>query len=119
MGRIDREFGRMFSLDIVDTDVFLDMPGTTQCLYFQLGMRADDDGFVDHISEIVEMVNCTQRDVDILIKMGYITIFDSGVCVIRHWNVNNQIPKSRYTPTRYRTEMSRLVENDGVYMIGD
>ena len=37
---------RMFSLDVVDTDRFLDMPATTQNLYFHLGMRADDDGFV-------------------------------------------------------------------------
>ena len=37
---------RMFSLDIVDTDAFLDMPMSAQCLYFHLGMRADDDGSV-------------------------------------------------------------------------
>jgi len=33
---------RMFSLQIVDTDAFMDMPLSTQALYFHLGMRADD-----------------------------------------------------------------------------
>ena len=37
---------RMFSLTVVDTDQFMDMPASSQCLYFHLGMRADDDGFV-------------------------------------------------------------------------
>ena len=29
---------RMFSLDVVDTDAFIDMPVTAQALYFHLGM---------------------------------------------------------------------------------
>ena len=49
---------RMFSLDVVDTDKFLDMPATSQNLYFHLGMRADDDGFVSNPKKITKLVNC-------------------------------------------------------------
>jgi hypothetical protein len=37
---------RMFSSQIVSSDEFLEMPLTSQALYFHLGMSADDDGFV-------------------------------------------------------------------------
>ena len=43
---------RMFSIRIVDSDAFLDMPLSTQALYFHLGMRADDDGFINNHNKI-------------------------------------------------------------------
>jgi hypothetical protein len=108
---------RMFSLEVVDTDDFLDMPATTQCLYFQLGMRADDDGFVSNPKKITKMVNCTQADMDLLIEKKYVIPFDSGVVVLRDWKVNNYIQKDRYTPTRYKEKLQKLAENDRVYIV--
>lgn len=32
---------RMFSLQVVDTDAFLDMPVSAQALYFHLGMHGE------------------------------------------------------------------------------
>lgn len=89
----------MFSLDVVDTDKFLDMPGSTQALYFQLGMRADDDGFVASPKSITQMIGCASDDLKILITKGYVIPFDSGVCFISDWRVNNYIRPDRYKPT--------------------
>jgi len=90
---------RMFSLDVIDTDVFLDMPAGAQNLYFHLGMRADDDGFISSPRRITSLVGSSPDDLRLLIAKGYIIPFDSGICVIRDWKVNNFLRSDRYTPT--------------------
>ena len=107
---------RMFSLDVVDTDRFTDMPASTQALYFHLGMRADDDGVVSSPRGITRRVNCGDDDLRILASKGFIIPFESGVIVVTHWNLlNNKIKADRYKPTQYREELSRLTQRDGVY----
>lgn len=109
---------RMFSLLVVDTDEFLDMPSSTQSLYYHLGMRADDDGFVSSPKKIVKLVNCSNDDLKLLIAKGFIIPFDSGIIAIRHWKLNNEIKKDRYTPTIYLNEKSTLkVNKNKVYSI--
>ena len=103
---------RMFSLDVVDTDVFLDMPMSTQTLYFHLGMRADDEGFVRSPKTAVRTIGASEDDLRLLIAKGYVIPFDTGVVAIRHWKQNNQICPSRITPTLCREEKSRLMEDD-------
>lgn len=95
---------RMFSLDVVDTDAFLDLPASSQCLYFHLGMRADDDGFVSSPRRITAMVSASADDLKLLIAKGFVIHFSSGVCVIRDWRVNNYIQSDRYTPSLYIEE---------------
>jgi hypothetical protein len=107
---------RMFSLDVVDTDDFLEMPATAQSLYFHLGMRADDDGFVSNPRKITKMVNCTAEDLKLLTEKGYIIPFESGIVVIKDWKVNNYIRADRYTPTRYAEEMRSISEQNGIYV---
>lgn len=107
----------MFSLDVVDTDTFIDMPVTAQALYFHLGMRADDDGFISSPKKITKMVNCSIDDMNILIDAGYLIPFESGVVVVRDWKVNNYIQKDRYTPTRNQDEKKRLSERNRVYIV--
>lgn len=99
---------RLFSLDIVDTDSFLELPCSTQALYFHLGMRADDDGFVSSPKRITSTVNAATDDLKLLIAKGFIIPFDSGVCVIKDWRVHNTIQKDRYKPTLYQREKSML-----------
>lgn len=99
---------RMFSLDVCDTDSFLDLPVSSQALYFHLGMRADDDGFVSNPKKITAMVNCSADDLKLLFAKGFVIPFESGVCVIRDWRVNNYIQKDRYHETRYLTEKAML-----------
>ena len=111
---------RMFSLDIVDTDDFLDMPVSAQSLYFHLGMRADDDGFVSSPRKITKIVNCGVDDFNILIAKGYVIPFDSGVCVVRDWKAHNYIKSDRYRPTRYTAEKALLKEaENGQYFLPD
>ncbi len=84
---------RMFSLNVINTDNFLEMPSSAQCLYFHLGMRADDDGFVSSPKMIAKIANCSTDDLKILATKGYIIPFENGVIVITHWKQSNSIPK--------------------------
>lgn len=109
---------RMFSLDVVDTDTFLDMPASTQALYFHLGMRADDDGFVASPRKITTMVNCSNDDLKLLLSKGFIIPFDSGVCLVRDWKINNNIRTDRYKPTQYLTERNTVeTTENGAYTL--
>ena len=99
----------MFSLKIVDTDAFLDMPQSSQLLYFQLAMRADDDGFVANPKKIMRMIGSQDDDIKVLITKKFIIPFESGVCVIKHWLIHNLIRLDRYTETQYTREKSQLI----------
>lgn len=99
---------RMFSLDIVDTDKFLDLPLTTQALYFHLGMRSDDDGFVGSPKKIAKILGATDIDLNLLCSTGFIIPFESGVVVITHFQMQNTLKNDRYKPTIYRVEKNML-----------
>ena len=99
---------RMFSLDVVDTDRFLDMPSSTQALYFHPGMRADDDGFVVSPKRTAAMCGCSADDLNLLAAKGFVRPFESGVLVIVDWRKNNQIRPDRYTPTQFLDEKAQL-----------
>lgn len=107
---------RMFSLQIVDTDAFMDMPLSSQALYFHLGMRADDDGFVSNARRIQRLVGASDDDLKILLMKRFLLAFESGVLVIKHWKISNYIQKDRYRPTLYKDEKSTLyMKQDGTY----
>lgn len=108
---------RMFSIDVVDTDRFLEMPVSTQALYFHFGMRADDDGFVSSPKKIIKIASCTNDDLRVLISKGYVIPFDSGVVVITDWKINNLVKNDRYKPTRYQEEFKQLGIKDGSYVM--
>ena len=100
---------RMFAKCITESDAFLDMPLSTQALYFHLGMVADDDGFVSSPKKITRSISASEDDLKLLIAKRFILAFESGVVVIKHWKMNNYIPKDRYKPTVY-TEEKALIE---------
>ena len=107
---------RMFSLDIVDSDAFISMPLSTQALYFHLSMRADDDGFVKNPKRIQRDIGSNEDDLKVLITKRFILPFDSGIVVIKHWKINNNIRSDRYKPTTYIEEKSSLVvKENGAY----
>ena len=109
---------RMFSLEVVNTDAFLDLPLSTQALYFHLGMRADDDGFVASPKRLTAMVGCSTEDMDRLVEAGLVLRFESGVCAIRHWKLNNYLQKDRYKETNCVAEKRRLrTDETGGYML--
>lgn len=109
---------RMFSLKIVDTDAFLDMPPTSQLLYFHLAMRADDDGFVSNPKKIMRAIGSNDDDLKVLLAKSFIIPFESGVCVIKHWRINNYIQNDRYSPTGYLKEKKQLkIKENGSYSL--
>ena len=107
----------MFSLKIVDTDNFLDMPIGSRLLYYDLSMRADDDGFVDNPKKIMKIIGCAEDDFKVLIAKQYLIPFESGVCVIKHWHVHNLIRSDRYKETDYKLEKSSLVVENNKYLL--
>lgn len=100
---------RMFTLTVVDSDAFLEMPLSAQALYFHLNMRADDDGFVGNPKRVQIYVGASSDDLKLLIAKRFVIAFDDGVIVIKHWRMHNTIQKDRYTPTPYQDELSELV----------
>ena len=107
---------RMFSLDIIDTDLFLEMPQTSRLLYYELCMRADDDGFVGSPKKIQKMVGCSEDDFKVLIGKQFIIPFETGIVVIKHWKIHNYIQKDRYKETIYINEKDQLCqEENGMY----
>ena len=108
---------RMFSLDVVNTDIFLDLPISSQALYFHLGMRADDDGFVSSPKRITNMVGCNTDDLKLLVAKGFIIQFNSGIVVITHWKINNYLRPDRYRPTLHQCEKAVLESNENGYSL--
>lgn len=106
----------MFAKTIVTSDAFLDMPLSARCLYFTLGMFADDDGFVNNPKSIMRQVGASVDDMNILIGKRFIITFESGIIVIKHWKIHNYIAKDRYKETKYIDEKKRLsLDEKGAY----
>ena len=107
---------RMFSLSVVDTDRFLEMPISSRLLYYELGMRADDDGFVDNWKKILMFTGLKEDDIKVLITKSFIIPFESGVIVIKHWRMNNYLQNDRIKPTIHQEELKQLeVDENNVY----
>jgi len=109
---------RMMSMQIIDTDAFMDMPHSSQCLYMHMLMRADDDGFVANAKKIMRMIGAQDDDLKILFGKKFVIPFESGVCVIKHWRIHNYIQKDRYHETTYIEEKAKLkVKQNGGYKL--
>ena len=99
---------RMFAKTIIDSDAFLDMPLSTQALYFHLSMRADDDGFINNSKKIQRVIGASDDDLKLLIAKKFIIPFESGIVVIKHWKIHNYIQKDRYKETVYKDEKAQI-----------
>ena len=107
---------RMFAKTIILSDAFLDMPLSARCLYFTLGMLADDDGFANNPKSIMRQVGASTDDLNLLLAKRFILAFDSGVIVIKHWRIHNYIQKDRYKETKYIEEKATLMlDEKGAY----
>ena len=111
---------RMFSIKIIDSDDFLDLPLEAQSLYFHLAMRADDDGFINSPKRIVRAIGASAEDLKMLEDKKFIIVFDSGIVAIRHWKVHNSIKKDRYKASIFFEEKKQLIcDENGTYLISD
>lgn len=107
---------RMFAKSIVLSDAFLDMPLSARCLYFTLGMLADDDGFIGSPKAIMRQCGASQDDMAVLLQKRFVLAFESGVIVIKHWRMNNYLQKDRHKDTTYLEELATLdIDNKGAY----
>ena len=109
---------RMLSIDVVETDLFLFLPHSAQCLYFHLCLNADDDGFVRNPKTVSRLVCCKESDLQQLIDKEFIIPFQSGVIVVRHWKIQNTIQKDRYHSTQFQREFSQLgIDENNTYFL--
>jgi len=110
---------RMFAKTIIDSDAFLDLPATTQLLYFHLSMRADDDGFINKPKTIMRMIGSKDDDMKLLIAKKFIIPFETGIVVIKHWKIHNYIRNDRYKETKYKEEKASLsLDENNSYTLG-
>lgn len=111
---------RMFAKSVIESDSFLDLPMSARLLYYDLGMRGDDDGFVDSPKRIMRLTGASEDDIKLLITKQFLIPFDSGVVVIRHWKIHNYLRSDRYKGTQYQVEKSILTEGaNGIYCLSD
>lgn len=111
---------RMFTMKICDSDAFLDMPLSTQCLYFHLNMRADDDGFIGNSKRIARLIGASDDDLKLLVAKRFVIPFEDGVMVIKHWRMHNTLSKQRYHETQYLDEKSMLrIKDNGSYSLDE
>ena len=111
---------RMFAKTIIDSDAFLDMPLSTQALYFHLSMRADDEGFINNPKKIQRVLGCQDDDLKLLIAKKFLIPFESGVVVIKHWKLHNYIRKDRLVETVYENEKEQLrLKDNGSYTLAN
>ena len=109
---------RMFAKTIVASDAFLDMPLSARCLYFALGMYADDEGFVNSPKSIMRLIGASNDDMNILLVRRFIIAFPSGVCLIKHWRINNYLRSDRFQATKYTEERNQIIiEENGAYAL--
>lgn len=107
---------RMFAKSIVTSDAFLDMPMSARCLYFTLGMFADDDGFVNNPKSIIRQIGASEDDMKVLLTKKFVIAFESGVIVIKHWRINNLLRSDRHHATNYTNELATLsTDANGAY----
>lgn len=111
---------RMFAKTIVESDAFLDMPTSARLLYYDLGMRADDDGFCNAPKKIMRETGASQDDISLLIAKKFILPFDDGVVVIKHWRIHNYIQRDRYKETKYKKDKAMLnLDENNAYTLGE
>ena len=111
---------RMFSLNVLETDAFMDLPLSAQALYFHLNLRADDDGFIGNPKRITQNIGASLDDLKLLIAKRFVLTFDDGVIVIKHWRMHNAIKKDRYTETNFLDDLKLLrIKENGSYTFSE
>lgn len=109
---------RMFAKTIIASDAFLDMPLSARCLYFALGMYADDEGFVNSPKSLARLIGASTDDMNILLVRRFLIAFPNGVCLIKHWRINNYLRSDRFQPTKYTEERNQImIEENGAYAL--
>ena len=108
---------RMMSKSIIKSDTFLDMPATTQNLYFHMLLDADDDGFINAPKSIMRMIGAKDDDMKVLAAKQFVIPFESGVVVIKDWKIHNYIQNDRYKPSTLPERDLLNIQKDKTYTL--
>jgi uncharacterized phage protein (TIGR02220 family) len=108
---------RMMSKSIIKSDTFLDMPATTQNLYFHMLLDADDDGFINAPKSIMRMIGAKDDDMKVLVAKQFVIPFESGVVVIKDWKIHNYIQNDRYKPSTLPERDLLNIQKDKTYTL--
>ena len=108
---------RMMSKLIIKSDTFLDMPATTQNLYFHMLLDADDDGFINAQKSIMRMIGAKEDDMKVLVAKQFVIPFESGVVVIKDWKIHNYIQNDRYKPSTLPERNLLNIQKDKTYTL--
>ena len=108
---------RMMSKSIIKSDTFLDMPATTQNLYFHMLLDADDDGFINAPKSIMRMIGAKDDDMKVLTAKQFVIPFESGVVVIKDWKIHNYIQNDRYKPSTLPERDLLNIQKDKTYTL--
>lgn len=108
---------RMMSKSIIKSDTFLDMPATTQNLYFHMLLDADDDGFINAPKSIMRMIGAKDDDMKVLAAKQFVIPFESGVVVIKDWKIHNYIQNDRYKPSTLAERDLLNIQKDKTYTL--
>lgn len=107
----------MMSKSIIKSDTFLDMPATTQNLYFHMLLDADDDGFINAPKSIMRMIGAKEDDMKVLVAKQFVIPFESGVVVIKDWKIHNYIQNDRYKPSTLPERDLLNIQKDKTYTL--
>ena len=107
----------MMSKSIIKSDTFLDMPATTQNLYFHMLLDADDDGFINAPKSIMRMIGAKDDDMKVLAAKQFVIPFKSGVVVIKDWKIHNYIQNDRYKPSTLPERDLLNIQKDKTYTL--
>ena len=107
----------MMSKSIIKSDTFLDMPATTQNLYFHMLLDADDDGFINAPKSIMRMIGAKEDDMKVLVAKQFVIPFESGVVVIKDWKIHNYIQNDRYKPSTLPERNLLNIQKDKTYTL--
>lgn len=111
---------RMFHAELIESDEFFALSSAAQNLYFHLGLRTDDEGFIAGCSFTLLRTHATQEDLQQLVQAGFIIDFpDSHVLLMRHFYLNNDLRRNRWRPTIHAEERRQVYLQDKVYHLVD
>ena len=91
---------RMLHGAVLGSDSFQSMPFSSQMLYVQISMAADDDGFLNGPERLQRAIGARPRDLQILIEKRFLLMVD-GVAVVKHWRMANSLKNDRIKALAY------------------
>lgn len=91
----------MFAKVVTSSARFLRLSPAARLLYYDLGMQADDDGFVEAFT-VIRTTGAAEHDLEELVSGGFVRVCnDDLVTHITDWSRNNLIRKDRYIQSVY------------------